>query len=79
MCNKLLMLGQTAVIYTHTYTHSHTFNTFTQAQYSVNSHEKRSNTHTHQSDESPAKMSDDRADNWLLYKLSDLYRGESES
>ena len=40
MCNKHLMLGQTAVIYTHTYTHSHTFNTFTQAQYSVNSHEK---------------------------------------
>ena len=40
MCNKHLMLGQTPVIYTHTYTHSHTFNTFTQAQYSVNSHEK---------------------------------------
>jgi hypothetical protein len=42
MCNKHLMLGQTAVIYTHTYTHSHTFNTFTQAQYSVNSHEEKS-------------------------------------
>jgi hypothetical protein len=40
MCNTHLMLGQTAVIYTHTYTHSHTFNNFTQAQYSVNSHEK---------------------------------------
>ena len=40
MCNKHLMLGQTAVRYTHTYTHSHTFNTFTQAQYSVNRHEK---------------------------------------
>jgi hypothetical protein len=40
MCNKHLMLGQTPVIYTHTYTHSHTLNTFTQAQYSVNSHEK---------------------------------------
>jgi hypothetical protein len=36
MCNKHLMLGQTPVIYTHTYTHSHTFNTFTQAQYFVN-------------------------------------------
>ncbi len=43
MCNKHFMLGQTAVIYTHTYTHSHTFNTVTQAQHSVNSHEK----HTH--------------------------------
>jgi hypothetical protein len=32
--------GQTTVIYTHTYTHSHTSNTFTQAQYSVNSHKK---------------------------------------
>jgi hypothetical protein len=42
MCNKHLMLGQ-PVIYTHTYTHSHTFNTFTQAQYSVNSHEKHAN------------------------------------
>jgi hypothetical protein len=40
MCNKHLTLGQTAVIYTHTYTHSHTFNTFTQAQYPVNIHEK---------------------------------------
>ena len=40
MCNKHLMLGQTAVIYTHTYTNSHTFNAFTQAKYSVNSHEK---------------------------------------
>ncbi len=44
MCNKHLMLGQTPVIYTHTYTHSHTFNTFTQAQYSVNSHEKHRQT-----------------------------------
>ena len=43
MCNQLLMLGQRAVIYTHTYTHAHTFNSFTQAQYSGNSHEK----HTH--------------------------------
>ncbi len=40
MCNKHLMLGQIAGIYTRTYTHSHTFNTFTQAQYSINSHEK---------------------------------------
>ncbi len=40
MCNKHLMLDQTAGIYTRTYTRSHTFNTFTQAQYSVNSHEK---------------------------------------
>ncbi len=30
-------------IYTRVYTHSHTFNTFTQAQYSVNSHEKHEN------------------------------------
>jgi hypothetical protein len=37
------MLGQTTVIYTHTYTHSHTLNTFTGAQYSLNSHKK----HTH--------------------------------
>ena len=43
MCNKHLMLGQTPVIYTHTDTHSHTFNTFTQAQYSVNSHEEHAN------------------------------------
>jgi hypothetical protein len=43
MCNKHLMLGQITGIYTYTYTHSHTFNTFTQAQYSGNSHDK----HTH--------------------------------
>ncbi len=43
MCNKHWMLGQTTVIHPHTHTHSHTLNTFTQAQHSVNSHEK----HTH--------------------------------
>ncbi len=47
MCNKHFMLGQTAVIYTHTYTHLHTFNTFTQAQHSVNSHEKRTHSLKH--------------------------------
>ncbi len=46
MCNKHLMLGQTAVIYTHAYTQSHTFNTFTQAQYSVDTHEKHCDTLT---------------------------------
>jgi hypothetical protein len=45
MCNKHLMLGQTPVVYTHTYTHSRTFNTFTQAQYSVNSHAKHTHSH----------------------------------
>ena len=35
------------------------------------------NTHTHWSDESPAKMSGGSADNWLLDKPSDLYRGET--
>jgi hypothetical protein len=43
MCNKHLMLGQTAVTYTHTYTHSHIQHFHSQAQYSINSHEK----HTH--------------------------------
>ncbi len=37
------------------------------------------NTHTHASDESPEKTPGDRADNWLLDKTSDLYRGETES
>jgi hypothetical protein len=41
--NKHWMLSQTAVIYTRLYTHSHTFNSFTQAQYSANSHEKHAN------------------------------------
>jgi hypothetical protein len=40
MCNKHVMLGQTAVIHTHTYTHPHTFSTFTQAQNSVKRHEE---------------------------------------
>jgi hypothetical protein len=35
------------------------------------------NTHTHPSDESPAKTSGGRADNWLLIKSSTLYRGET--
>ena len=36
MCNKYYMLGQTAVIYTHTHTQTHYIqNFFTQAQYSV--------------------------------------------
>ncbi len=48
-------------------------------KYSVNSHEKRSNTHTHLTDESTAKMSGVRTDNWLLFKSSVLYRGEKES
>jgi hypothetical protein len=43
MCNKHSMFGQTPVIYTCTYTQSHKFNTFTQAQYSVYTHEKHSN------------------------------------
>jgi hypothetical protein len=38
----------------------------------------RKNTHTHPND-SPAKTSGGRTDNWLLYKLSTLYRGETES
>ena len=37
------------------------------------------NTHTHTSDESPAKMSGGRADKMLLFKSSTLYRGETES
>ncbi len=76
MCNKHLMLGQTGVIYTHTYTHSHKANTVTQAQYSVRA---TKNTHTHVSDESPAKMSAGRADNWFPFKKRNLYRGETES
>ena len=47
---------------------------------SVLSHDNAAtrNTHTHRSDESPAKMSSGRADNWLLSKSSVLYRGETE-
>ncbi len=37
------------------------------------------NTHTHCSDESPAKTPSDRADNWLLFKWSSLYRRETKS
>ena len=77
----------------HTHTHTHTqdtlktqgntgqamienqhFHSSTVSQYSATR-----NTHTHRSDERPAKMPRGRADNWLLFKLSDLYRGETES
>ncbi len=37
------------------------------------------NTHTHESDESPAKTPDGRADNWLAFKSSHLYPVETES
>jgi hypothetical protein len=36
------------------------------------------NKHTHWSDESPAKMSGGRTDNWLLFKPSPLYGRETE-
>jgi hypothetical protein len=37
------------------------------------------NTHTHSSDESPAKMSGERSDNVLLDKERALYQGEKEN
>ena len=49
------------------------FHSSTVSQYSATR-----NTHTHESDESPAKMSGGRADNWLLFKESPLCRGETE-
>jgi hypothetical protein len=62
MCNKHLMLGQTAVIYTHTYTHP------TLSLKPSTLQTATTNKHTHLSDESPAKMSGGRADNWFPIK-----------
>jgi hypothetical protein len=45
----------------------------------VSQYSETRNTHTHLSDESPAKTPGGRADNWLFVKLRNLYRGETES
>ncbi len=50
------------------------FHSSTASQYSATRH-----THTHRSDESPAKMSGGRTDNWLPHKPRPLYPGETES
>ncbi len=50
------------------------FHSSTVSQYSATR-----NTHTHWSDESPEKTPDGRADNWLLTKISSLYRGKTGS
>jgi hypothetical protein len=76
MCNKHFMLGQTTVIYPHTYTHNHTHSTLSLKHSTL--YTSTRNTHTHQSDESPAKTSGGRADNWLLDNERYLYRGETE-
>jgi hypothetical protein len=47
----------------------------TQAQYLYSA---TRNTHTHSSDESPAKTPGSRTENWLSDKKSCLYRGETE-
>jgi hypothetical protein len=77
MCNKHLILGQTAVIYTHTYTQSHTFNTFTLKHNTLETATR--NTHTHESDESPAKMPGGRVNNWFASKIRVLHSGDTES
>jgi hypothetical protein len=60
-------------LYVHKLTHIPNFNSST-----VLSKQARE-THTHWSDESPAKMSCGRTDNWLLLTSNLLHRGETES
>ncbi len=76
----------------HTHTHTHTQTLKTQEnkcqammerqhfrKSTVSQYSATTNTHTHRSDESPAKTPGSRADNWLLDKPRDLYRGQTES
>ncbi len=57
---------QTVVMKTYTNTQSHTFNTFTQAQYSVNSHEKHEN--------SPKRWKPGKGAGWQGRKLVAVQR-----
>jgi hypothetical protein len=63
--HKHLMLGQPAVISTHTYTYSHYIQ---HCHASTLLCKQPRETHSHRSEETPAKTPGGRADNWLLDK-----------